>query len=164
MILLILGVAGSGKTTIGKLLAHTLGWPFFDADEFHPPANIEKMSRGIPLTDDDRWPWLDAIRAKIESLEADGQSGVLTCSGLKEIYRDRLKQGDADLEFVYLKGSYDLIQSRMAARQHFMKPEMLASQFASLEEPHDALTIDISQPLEECVQQIIRSLDIQLPQ
>ncbi len=163
MILLILGVAGSGKTTIGKLLAQTLGWPFFDADEFHPPANIEKMSRGIPLTDDDRWPWLDAIRAKIESLEAEGQSGVLTCSGLKEIYRDRLKPGDADIKFVYLKGSYDLIQSRMAARQHFMKPEMLASQFASLEEPHDALIIDISHPPEACALQIIRSLDLGSP-
>lgn len=160
MILLLLGVAGSGKTTIGQLLAKTLNWLFFDADEFHPPANIEKMSRGVPLTDEDRWPWLDAIRAKIEELGSQNKSGVLTCSGLKQIYRDRLKRGDPNLKFVYLKGSFDLIRSRMETRQHFMKPEMLASQFASLEEPPDALIIDISQPPDACVLQIIRSLNL----
>jgi gluconokinase len=160
MIIIITGVAGSGKTTIGTLLASQLNWPFFDADEFHPPANIEKMSQSIPLTDDDRWPWLDAIRTKAQSLTAQNQSGVFTCSALKHVYRKRLRHDGVAMNFVYLKGNYKLIEERMKQRQHFMKPGMLASQFETLEEPHDALVIDISQSPEECVTEIRQRLSI----
>jgi gluconokinase len=160
MIIIITGVAGSGKTTIGTLLASQLNWPFFDADEFHPQSNIDKMSQGIPLTDDDRWPWLDAIRIKAQSLTDQNQSGVFTCSALKHIYRKRLRQDGVTMNFVYLKGNYALIEERMKQRQHFMKPGMLASQFETLEEPHDALVIDISQSPEECVAEIRERLSI----
>ena len=158
MVIVILGVSGSGKTTLGQLLAAELDWPFFDADEFHPPASIEKMSRGIPLTDGDRWPWLNAIRAHIESLTAQGENGVVTCSGLKQAYRERLQV--AGVRFVFLKGDYALIESRMKARSHFMRPDMLASQFAALEEPADALVVDVSQPPEECVRVIKEALSV----
>jgi gluconokinase len=160
MIIIITGVAGSGKTTIGRLLASQLGWPFFDADEFHPPANIEKMSHGTPLTDEDRWPWLDAIRNKAQALTAEDQAGVFTCSALKHIYRSRLRQGGVPINFVFLKGSYALIEDRMKQRRHFMKPGMLVSQFETLEEPHDALVIDISQSPEACVAQICERLGL----
>jgi 6-phosphogluconate dehydrogenase len=153
---LLMGVSGSGKTAVGKLLANQLGWDFFDADDFHPPENIAKMAGGIPLTDSDRAPWLDALHELISSrLKADSPA-VLACSALKERYRQRLLEGNEGVQIVYLKGSYDLIWSRMEKRTgHYMKPHMLKSQFEALEEPADALTVEIALPLDEIVERII---------
>jgi gluconokinase len=158
MLVLVMGVAGSGKTLIGSMLAQALGSKFADADEFHPAANIEKMSRGIPLTDADREPWLRAIQQALCKWSAAGEDAVLTCSALKQSYRDQLSR-DCDVQIVYLKGHFDLIHSRIAQRTgHFMKPEMLASQFADLEEPTDAIVVDVSLPPEEIVRQIVARL------
>ncbi len=155
MIIVVMGVSGCGKTTIGQQLADRMGWPFFDGDAFHPPANIDKMSRGIPLTDEDRAGWLAAIADRMRELIAANQSGAFACSALKQKYRDQLSI-DPAVRFVYLKGSYDLIWSRMQQRAgHYMKASMLASQFAALEEPHDALTLDIARPPAELVEAII---------
>lgn len=159
MIIILMGVAGSGKTTIGQLLAKQLGWPFFDADDFHPPANIVKMSNGQPLTDEDRWPWLAAIKAQSLELIANNQNGVITCSALKQIYRDQL-MGDG-IQFVYLKGTLELLTQRMTARtDHFMRPEMLASQLATLEEPTEALIVDVSASPEKIVTDIRSALKV----
>jgi gluconokinase len=155
MIIIIMGVSGCGKTTVGQQLADRLGWPFFDGDDFHPPANIDKMSRGLPLNDEDRSDWLAAIADRMRQLIAGKQSGVFACSALKQKYRDQLSI-DPTVRFVYLQGSYDLIWSRMQARtNHYMKPEMLASQFAALEEPRDTLTLDIARSPAEVVETII---------
>ena len=153
-----MGVSGCGKSTVGQQLADRLGWPFFDGDAFHPPANIDKMSRGIPLTDEDRWGWLAAIADRMRELIAANQSGVFACSALKQTYRDQLQVSD-QVKFVYLRGSYDLIWSRMQQRPgHYMKPNMLASQFEALEEPRDALTLDIARPVNALVDQVVREL------
>ena len=150
---IVMGVSGSGKTSVGKSLAEHLGWDFYDADDFHPPANIEKMADGIPLDDSDRTPWLAALHDLISSSLIQSRPGVLACSALKERYRRRLLEGNADVQLVYLKGSYDLIWSRMIVRKdHYMKPQMLQSQFDALEEPSDALTVDISLPVDEILQ------------
>ncbi len=147
---IIMGVAGSGKTTMGKALAERLGWDFFDADDFHPPENIAKMAAGIPLNDSDRAPWLAALSNVLFSTLKAGRHPVLACSALKESYRAQLLDGKDGVEVIYLKGSYDLLRARMSTRQkHFMKPGMLKSQFDTLEEPKDALTLDISMPLNE---------------
>jgi gluconokinase len=133
-ILVLMGVSGSGKTTVGALLAGTLGWPYAEADAFHSPANVAKMAAGHPLTDEDRWPWLQAIGAWIDGQLARGEPGVVTCSALKRVYRDVLRR--PGVELVYLQGSRELIAQRMATRQgHFFKPAMLDSQLAALEEP-----------------------------
>ena len=154
-----MGVAGSGKTTVGRALATQLGWTFRDADEFHPPANVDKMGHGIPLTDRDRQPWLAAIRAYIDETLLRGDSAVVTCSALKERYRQIIVPDPARVRLVYLAGSVALIAERMRAREgHFMKPEMLASQFADLEPPPDALTVDIAQAPEVIVAQIRHGL------
>jgi gluconokinase len=158
MIIVVMGVSGCGKSTIGQQLADRLGWPFFDGDAFHPPANIAKMSRGIPLDDEDRSGWLAAIADRLRELIAADRSGVLACSALKEKYRRQLRVSD-QVHFVYLRGDYDLIWSRMQQRaNHYMKPEMLASQFAALEEPRDALTLDIAHTPEELLATIIQNL------
>ena len=155
---LVMGVSGSGKTTVGRLLAEQLGWGFYDADDFHPPANISKMASGIPLDDEDRAPWLATLHDLISSSLKHNEPGVLACSALKERYRQRILDGNSAVQLVYLKGEYDLIWSRMAARKdHYMKPHMLKSQFAALEEPYDALTIAISLPVDEIVQEILKS-------
>lgn len=156
---LLMGVSGSGKTSVGKALAARLGWDFFDADDFHPPENIAKMAGGIPLTDSDRAPWLDALHELISSrLKADSPA-VLACSALKERYRQRLLEGNEGVQIVYLKGSYDLIWSRMEKRTgHYMKPHMLKSQFEALEEPADALTVAVSMPFEDIVKEIVTHL------
>ena len=161
MVIVLMGVAGSGKTTVGLALAAQLSWTFRDADEFHPPVNVEKMSRGIPLTDRDRHPWLAAIRAYIEETLARGESTVVTCSALKERYRQIIVPDPAQVKLVHLAGDVALIAARMRAREgHFMKPEMLSSQFADLEPPRDALTVDIAQAPEVMVAQIRNALGL----
>lgn len=156
---IVMGVSGSGKTSLGKALADKLGWDFYDADDFHPPANVAKMASGTPLDDSDRAPWLAALHDLISSsLKAD-HPGVLACSALKERYRQQLTDGNEGVQIIYLKGSYDLIWSRMEMRKdHYMKPHMLKSQFEALEEPRDAFAIDIAMPPNEIVREIILSL------
>jgi len=156
---LVMGVSGSGKTSVGKSIAEHLGWDFYDADDFHPPANIEKMAKGIPLDDSDRVPWLASLHDLILSSLIHNKPGVLACSALKERYRQRLLQRNTGVQIVYLKGSYELIWSRMTRRKnHYMKADMLKSQFDALEEPADALIVDISVPVEEIVQVVISQM------
>jgi gluconokinase len=160
MIIILMGVSGSGKTTVGSLLARDLGWDFYDADDFHSPQNIAKMSRGLALTDEDRLPWLQSLRALIlDCIHHDKQS-VIACSALREIYRTSLHISD-DVQFVYLKGSIDQIRQRLSARQnHYMTADLLASQFATLEEPADALSMDVSLPPRQIVDAIRHALGI----
>jgi gluconokinase len=156
----VMGVAGSGKTTVGQALAQHLGWEFYDADGFHPAANIAKMASGVPLDDSDRLPWLASLHALISASLMEECPGVLACSALKESYRERLLEGNKDVLIVYLKGRYDLIWSRISARQdHYMRPEMLKSQFETLEEPADVLTVDIAMTVEGIVQEILRHIE-----
>jgi gluconokinase len=158
---IVMGVSGSGKTTVGKALASELGWDFYDADDFHPPENISKMENRIPLTDADRAPWLAALHKLIESCLTRNRPGVLACSALKESYREKLLEGNAGVQIIHLTGSYELIWSRMASRKdHYMKPEMLKSQFDALEEPADAIIIDISHSVDEIVQEILRRINL----
>jgi len=155
MIVVVMGVSGSGKTTIGKQLAARQGWRFADADAFHPSANVEKMRQGVPLTDADRAPWLAAVRDALDAWQAAGESGVLACSALKQTYREILSpQGDA--VFVHLRGSPEVIGPRMRERTgHYMNPGLLASQFEILEPPHDAITVDVAFSVDELVSQIL---------
>lgn len=149
---ILMGVSGCGKTSVGRLLAERLGWNFYDADDFHPPANIAKMAAGIPLDDDDRLPWLSSLHDLISACRVENRPGVLACSALKERYRQILLDGNPNVQIVHLKGSFDLIQSRMMTRAgHYMKPSMLQSQFDALEAPVDALTLDISMPMDQMV-------------
>ncbi len=135
-VILLMGVAGSGKSTLGETLAQEFSWPYRDADDFHPQANIDKMSRGEALNDDDRWPWLDAIAAWIDERRMQDQRGIVSCSALKKVYRDRLLTGRSDVRLVYLSGSKETIGRRMSLREgHFMPTVLLDSQFATLEEP-----------------------------
>jgi len=158
MVAIVMGVAGSGKTLIGTALAKSLNWKFADADDFHPTANIEKMTRGIPLTDEDREPWLRGMRDAIDGWIKSGENAVLACSALKQRYRDQLSHLP-ETRFVYLKGTPDLIYGRLSLRQHhFMKSEMLASQFTDLEEPADAIIVDVSGTPDEIVAEIKRRL------
>ena len=151
MIIIIMGVSGVGKTTVGRLLAKELGWNFYDADAFHSAANKDKMSRGVALTDEDRADWLMSLRQLLNRCIETSRSAVLACSALKQEYRNVLRVND-EVHFVYLQGSYQQIQVRMKERKdHYMKPEMLASQFAILEEPNDALKADISKSPKEIV-------------
>ncbi len=157
MVLVLMGVVGSGKTTVGKLLAHELGWQFADADDFHPPANIEKIHRGVRLDDQDRAPWLSALHDAIQQWNESQQNVVLACSALKQSYRNKLRAGP--VQFVYLKGSYELILSRLRSRHgHFASESILASQFADIEEPDDALTVSVDQTPEAIVTEIIEGL------
>ena len=163
MIVLLMGPAGSGKTTVGKLLASQLSWEFADGDDFHPLANIEKMSRGIPLTDEDRIPWLESIRDAMQQWEAQGKNAVIACSALKRSYRELLglDSNAKNIKLVYLKGSYDLLLERLHSRKgHYMKEQMLASQLADLEEPTDAITIDAAKSPEEIVSEIRSRLEL----
>lgn len=157
--IIVMGVSGSGKTSVGRLLAEHLGWDFYDADDFHPPANIAKMANGIPLDDSDRAPWLDSLNELISSCLTQMHPGVLACSALKARYRAKLLEGNDDVLIVYLKGSYDLIWSRMENRtDHYMKPHMLKSQFETLEEPESALIVDISLSMEEIMRRILQQI------
>jgi len=153
-----MGPAGSGKTTVGELLAGQLGWEFVDADNFHSPANIEKMAHGVPLDDNDRIPWLNSIREAMEQWNAQRRSVVLACSALKKIYRERL-QINSGVKLAYLKGTYDLLRERLHSRRgHYATEQLLASQFADLEEPEDAITVDVAHSPEEIVAEIRRQL------
>ncbi len=158
MIVVIMGVAGAGKSTVGQLLAAELHCEFLDGDSLHPPANIEKMTRGVPLTDADRAPWLAAIHARIvESLQG-GHSLVVACSALKQRYREALSDGVA-ITWVYLKGSEEVIRARLQHREHhFMKAQMLASQFADLDEPTNAIVIDVTAAAADAVRLIVNAL------
>jgi gluconokinase len=159
-VLIVSGVAGSGKTTIGKLLARRLGWPYAEADAFHSAANLAKMAAGHPLTDDDRWPWLTAIAAWIDERIARGEHGVVSCSALRRCYRDVLRRPETC--FVYLRGSQALIAARLAARKnHFFKAEMLDSQFSILEEPSEeeqVISVANSQHPDQIVDEIIAAI------
>jgi gluconokinase len=134
--LIVMGVSGCGKSTVGEILSERLGWEFRDGDSFHPPENVEKMRSGVPLTDEDRWPWLAAIAAWINRHRLEGTHAIIACSALRRVYRDRLRDGFADVLFLYLKGDRALIAARLAARKgHYMPAALLDSQFATLEEP-----------------------------
>ena len=155
MIVVLMGVSGVGKTTIGERLAQRLGWPLIEGDDYHPAANVAKMGAGIPLDDDDRWPWLDALNRRIRG---EGNA-VVTCSALKESYRQRLLAGVADARLVYLHAPKAVIAARVAARKHrYMPASLLESQFATLEPPTDAIAVAVSGEPEACVVAIIAAL------
>jgi gluconokinase len=158
MIVVVMGVAGSGKTTVGRALADDLHLRFFDADDFHPAANIARMRAGIPLTDEDREPWLDSLRELVRRADVEGEGIVLACSALRKRFRDRLRAPAHDLRYVFLRATPELIARRMSTRTgHFMAAELLASQFEALEEPDAALTLDASLPPDELVLRIRRA-------
>ena len=157
----LMGVCGSGKSTIGRALAVAAGGRFFDADDFHPPANVEKMRAGIPLTDEDRQGWLESLRDLLERESGGLTAGpvFLACSALKECYREILRAGAPGLRFVFLQGSAELIRERMRARGgHFMPETLIESQFQALEVPADAMVVEISMTPEEAVRRILREL------
>ncbi len=161
MIVIVMGVVGAGKTTVGKLLADELGWEFADADDFHPASNVEKIRQGIPLTDEDRAPWLQLLHDAISRWIAARNNVVLACSALKRAYRQILHPG-SEVHFVYLKGPATLIGQRLHSRQgHFANEQILASQLEDLEEPADATTIDIAATPEEIVRQIKSALRLE---
>lgn len=161
MIVIVMGVVGSGKTTVGQLLAEQLGWEFADADDFHSQANKEKIHKGIGLTDADRKPWLESLRTAIVQWIAERRSVVLACSALKRSYRSELEVGP-EVRFVYLKGSAALIASRLHARRgHFANEQILASQLSDLEEPENAITVGIAGTPPEIVQDIRSKLDLE---
>lgn len=158
MIVVVMGVTGCGKSTVGAALAHRLGCRFLDADDFHPPANVEKMRAGVALDDADRWPWLDALARELRAAAGRGESVVLACSALKAVYRGRLAVA-GPVRFVHLTGDEATIAARLAGRAHrYMPASLLASQFAALEPPNDALTVPVDLPLEAQVDAILRGL------
>jgi carbohydrate kinase (thermoresistant glucokinase family) len=154
VIVIVMGVSGSGKSAVGALLAQRLGAEFLDADDFHPPQNVAKMAGGVPLSDEDRWPWLQKINGELKKRK----HAVLACSALKESYRQVLR-ADLECSFVHLRGSIELIRSRMQDRKHrYMPASLLESQFAALEPPVRAVDIDIARPVDECVAAILAQL------
>jgi gluconokinase len=162
--LVVMGVSGSGKSTIADRLAARLGWRYVDGDKFHPPANVAKMSAGHPLTDEDRWPWLQAIADEIDRTCKANQHAVVVCSALKHAYRDILVHGRRDVRIVFLNGTQDLIAGRLAARKgHFMPPGLLTSQFRTLEPPQPderPITVSIDASVEAIVDDIMRQLNL----
>jgi gluconokinase len=162
MIVVLMGVSGSGKSTVGKVLAHDLGWTFIEADDYHPPANVEKMRQGIPLNDADRRPWLQALRHRIDEVIAAGGHAVVACSALKHDYQDYLQQHDPEhIRYVHLRGAEELIRQRLAERKgHFMNPSLLHSQFETLEPPAHALAVDVTPPPEVIAAEIRRKLGL----
>ena len=160
MIVVVMGVTGCGKSTVGAALAERLGWRFLDADDFHPPANVAKMAAGTPLADEDRWPWLDRLAAELRAVEGAGGNAVLACSALKEAYRSRLGAA-GDVRFVHLAGDQATIASRLADRKHrYMPASLLASQFAALERPANAVEVDVRLPVERQVDHICTALAV----
>ena len=160
MIVVVMGVTGCGKTTVGAALGERMSWPFLDADDFHPDENVAKMASGVPLTDDDRWPWLDRVADVLRAIEAKGEHAVLACSALKSAYRERLAAA-GDVRFVHLCGDQSVIAARLAVRQHkYMPASLLASQYATLEAPRDAIDVDIRWTVQEQVDAICRALDL----
>jgi gluconokinase len=162
MILIAMGVSGAGKTRIGEMLAERLHCAFTDGDAFHSAANKEKMHHGIPLTDEDRWPWLKTIRAAIEEKQKAGETAVFTCSSLKRSYRDILRAGDKDVCFVYLKGSREVLAERLGHRTgHFFDPSLLESQLETLEEPgeDEAITVSIDLTPERIVDEVLKQVE-----
>jgi carbohydrate kinase (thermoresistant glucokinase family) len=154
----LMGVAGSGKTAVGMQVAQKLGWIFLDADNFHPPANIEKMKHGIPLSDQDRAPWLQGLHDELQHQMAEGHSVILACSALKESYRKVLRDEVSPPTFVYLDVDPETIRDRLQHRTaHFFPKELMESQFAALEKPKDAIIIDARKPLADVVDQVIRA-------
>jgi gluconokinase len=162
--LVVMGVSGSGKSTIGESLAKRLHWSYEDGDKFHPASNVAKMSAGEPLTDEDRWPWLQAIADEIDRLSASGARAVVACSALKRAYREILVHGRDDIRIVFLDGTQDLIAERLAARKgHFMPPGLLASQFRTLERPgadERPITVSIDAPVARIVDEIVSQLHL----
>ena len=158
MIVVVMGVSGSGKSTVGAALADVLGWPFVEADDLHPAANVEKMASGVPLTDEDRWPWLDRIVDELRATAKRSPDVVIACSSLKPAYRDRLARA-GDVRFVYLRGDRQTIAGRLAARHHrYMPATLLDSQFAALDPPANAIDVDIRGDVTTQVRQIIEGL------
>jgi gluconokinase len=162
--LIVMGVSGSGKTTIGHELARRIGWRYEDADTFHPASNVAKMSAGQPLTDDDRWPWLRAIADEIDRTSDGGERIVIGCSALRRVYRDVLVHGRRDIRIVYLQGTQALIAGRLGERKgHFMPPGLLTSQLGTLEPPtpdEHAVTVSIDAPVETIVSDILSQLEL----
>jgi gluconokinase len=161
LFIVLMGVSGSGKTTIGRELSGRLGWAFYDGDDYHPFENVAKMAAGIPLSDDNRAGWLAALARIIRDGLARGENGVVACSALKQKYRDLLQVDPVQVRFVYLKGSYEVILGRIETRAgHYMKAGMLESQYASLEEPICELVIDVSQPPHQIIEKIMNHFDL----
>jgi len=160
MLVILMGVSGSGKTTIGEALSERTGWPFEDADAHHPPENVAKMRANQPLTDEDRWPWLDRLNGLLRGRAEAGRSVILGCSALKRAYREALERDLPEaVHWVHLRGSFDLIADRMQARDdHFMPPGLLRSQFDTLEPPTGVITIDIDGAIDEAIDAILREL------
>lgn len=161
MIIVLMGVAGTGKTTIGKLLAADLNWQFFDGDDLHSPESLDKMNHGIALTDTDRKPWLDRLQKQISKANRQGDNAIIACSALKKSYRDHLQKDHNGVIFIHLRGDFSLIQKRLEQRPgHFFKADLLPGQFAELEEPADALTINVSSAPQAIIQFIKSRLRI----
>lgn len=161
MIVVLMGVSGSGKTTVGRALASQLGWGFADADDYHPEANKAKMHAGIPLTDQDRWPWLEALRHLIDEARRQHRNLVLACSALKHEYQHYLQHDAEDIRYVFLEGSESLIAERLAARHgHFMNPALLHSQFEALQPPEHALRVDVAPPPDQIAAEIRERLSL----
>jgi carbohydrate kinase (thermoresistant glucokinase family) len=159
MIILLMGVCGTGKTTIGHALSEELSWPFFDPDSFHPPENIEKQRQGIPLTDEDRLPWLNNIHRKMAEISAQGESAIFGCSALKERYREILRRGISQFVIFHLCGDRELVRERVTKRKgHFMPASLVDSQYETLETPKDAISLDIALPPQEIVQIILKEI------
>jgi len=157
--IILMGVSGSGKTSVGQALSSEIGWSFFDGDDYHPPENVRKMSQGIPLSDEDRFQWLEILSNLLEEKHLAGENIILACSALKRSNRQQLRFNHTQLSFIYLKGDFELIWERMQSRpDHYMKPGMLESQFKILEPPENALQIEIDRPVPEIVQEIINSI------
>ncbi|MFO0841658.1 MAG: gluconokinase [Gemmataceae bacterium] len=162
MVVVLMGVSGSGKTTVGKVLAAKLGWAFVEGDDYHPPSNVEKMRAGTPLTDDDRRPWLAALRERVDQAIAAGEDIVLACSALKHSYQDYLERDDPTrIHYVYLHGTEELIKERLGGRKgHFMNPGLLHSQFETLEPPTDAIRVEVAGSPDEVADEVRRKLGL----
>ena len=159
MVIVVMGVSGAGKSTVGRRLARRLGWPFFEGDDYHPSANVAKMSGGEPLTEDDRRPWLEALARLVAAINESGAGAVLACSALSHLSRERLRSRSQEVVFVHLRGSIELLRERLAARaEHFFPSDLLESQYAALQAPEDALTVDVAQPPDDIVRRIVAEL------